>query len=142
MFVENYDTKILKVSLTFLNDQGANGERTSHIVLKAWKFLRPRRKVLIGAPAQFICMTLQWHHSGIKYSYNDVIMTLYYEIFAGAPTQTVVLGFRNLHTKYHAFISMCEILLICNFLKPDFSFPPHCLPIKSLRAPSFNPAII
>ena len=50
----------------------------------------------------------------VKNFYNDVIMTAYDEIFAGAPTQTVLLGFRNLHAKNRAFSSMCETSLHYN----------------------------
>ena len=95
---------------------GDNGVKISHIVLKAWFLvwgsLRPMTKVWFWAPAKCITLTSQWRHNDVKFSYNDVIMTSHNVIFAGAQNQNLLLGFRNPHTKFHAFSTMCEILLI------------------------------
>ena len=58
--------------------------------------------------------SIVWRHSDVIIGIVDVIMTSYDDIFAGAQTQTVLLGFRNLHAKNLAFSSMCEILLLFN----------------------------
>ena len=82
---------------------GIDGVKISHIVLKAWflvrRFLKARRTLWVLAPTKYNHMTSQWRHNDVRNSYKDVIMTSYDDIFAGAKTQTVLLGFRNLHAK-------------------------------------------
>ena len=93
-----------------------NGVGIVHIVLQAqvlaWGFLRSRRKVWFGAQAKIIHLTSQWRHNDVKLFNYDVIMTSYGVIFACPPNQNPFIGLGNLHTKIHAFSSMCTILLL------------------------------
>ena len=49
-------------------------------------------------------------------------MTSYDKIFAWVTTETVLLGFRNLHAKNFAFSSMCEILLLFNTISLHYYY--------------------
>ena len=61
------------------------------------------------------------------------MMTSYDEIFAGASTQTVSFGFRNLHAKNYAFSTMCEIPLLFNTISQ------HCVKL-SKKYLTFTPS--
>ena len=56
-------------------------------------------------------MTSQGRQDDIKNSYNDVIMTLQDEIFAGAQAQTVLLGFLGIFILNIILLARCALLI-------------------------------